>query len=118
MGFKLGHTAISLIALGLFLGIGWYQWDHRVTPVGASITFYQPVLSPYPQLEGVKVPVNTASLEELEQLPGIGPTKAKAIQAYIREHGPFTNKKQLLEVDGIGQSTWEELLPYITLEAS
>lgn len=62
------------------------------------------------------VNVNTATLEELDALPGIGPSKAKAIIEYREEHGPFTDVKQLGEVSGIGEKTLEKLLPYIRVK--
>lgn len=49
--------------------------------------------------------VNTASVEELQTLTGIGPKKAEAIVAYRDEHGPFESTESLLEVPGIGPST-------------
>jgi competence protein ComEA len=62
------------------------------------------------------VNVNTATIEELDALPGIGPSKAKAIIEYREEHGPFTDVKQLGEVSGIGEKTLEKLLPYIRVK--
>lgn len=59
--------------------------------------------------------INRATARELEQLPGIGPSKATAIIQYREEHGPFSDVQQLLNVTGIGQKTLEKLLPYITV---
>ena len=67
-------------------------------------------------LEGERIPVNTADGYELDRLPGIGPAKAQAIVTYREEHGPFQSTDQLLEVSGIGQTTLEGLLDYITLD--
>lgn len=67
-------------------------------------------------LEGERIPVNTADVYELDRLPGIGPAKAQAIVTYREEHGPFQSTDQLLEVSGIGQTTLEGLLDYITLD--
>lgn len=65
--------------------------------------------------ENSLVNINRASASELEQLPGIGPSKAMAIIQYREEHGPFSDVQQLLNVSGIGQKTLEKLLPYITV---
>ncbi|KJE26157.1 competence ComEA helix-hairpin-helix repeat region domain protein [Geobacillus kaustophilus] len=62
---------------------------------------------------GPQVAVNTATEEELMQLPGIGPAKAKAIIAYREEHGPFRRAEDLLNVTGIGEKTLEKLKPYL-----
>lgn len=64
-----------------------------------------PVLNPYPELEGLVVRINTASEEELTQLPGIGPARAKAIREYISRFGRIHTPEQLLEIEGIGEQT-------------
>ncbi|NNU99919.1 helix-hairpin-helix domain-containing protein [Geobacillus sp. DSP4a] len=62
---------------------------------------------------GMQVAINTATEEELMQLPGIGPAKANAIIAYREEHGPFRRVEDLLNVTGIGEKTLEKLKPYL-----
>lgn len=61
-----------------------------------------------------KVNINTATLEELMTLNGIGQTKAEAIINYRTEHGTFTNIEDLMNVSGIGESTYEKIKSYIT----
>ena len=56
----------------------------------------------------VAVDVNAATQEQLVELPGIGPSKAKAIIAYRTEH-PFERPEDLLNVQGIGEHTFESL---------
>lgn len=62
------------------------------------------------------VNINTADAELLETLPGIGPVKAQAIVDDREENGPFTVVEDLIRVPGIGESTLETLLDYITVE--
>ena len=56
-----------------------------------------------------KINLNTASIEELEELPGIGPTLATRIVEYREKHGPFRKVEQLMNVPGIGIKKFESL---------
>lgn len=61
------------------------------------------------------IDVNTATLDQLMLLPGVGQTKAQAILDYLESVGPFTAPEELMNVPGIGPATYEELALYITL---
>ncbi|QJD83686.1 ComEA family DNA-binding protein [Cohnella herbarum] len=55
------------------------------------------------------IDLNQAIQSQLETLPGIGPSKAKAIITYREQHGGFQNIDQLLEVKGIGPKVYEKI---------
>lgn len=62
-----------------------------------------------------KVNINTATAEELDTLPGIGPAKAKAIIAFRQANGTFRSLEQLMEVKGIGPKIFAKLSTFIQL---
>ena len=61
--------------------------------------------------------MNTASVADLDQLPGIGPSLAQSIIAFRDTNGPFGNLEDLMQVPGIGPRTFEAIRPFITLES-
>lgn len=61
------------------------------------------------------IDINHASLEELQKIPGIGPSKAKNIVEYIEMNGSFTSIEQLDEVNGIGTKSLEQMRPFILI---
>lgn len=56
-----------------------------------------------------KININTATVGELIQLPHIGPSIAKKIVNYREQNGLFVDKKQLIQIDGIKQNTFDEI---------
>lgn len=61
------------------------------------------------------VNINTASLEELMELKGIGEVKGNAIIAYREAHGGFSSVDELINVKGIGEKTLENLRAFVTI---
>lgn len=61
-----------------------------------------------------KININTASLEELQSIPGIGEKKAQAILSYRQEKGSFGSCEEIQQVPGIKGGTFEKIKDYIT----
>lgn len=66
------------------------------------------------QLEG-KVNINTASADQLQMLPGVGPATASKILEY-RIRRRFSHPSHIMRVKGIGKKTYAELRRYIAVE--
>jgi len=65
--------------------------------------------------ENELININTASLEELDSLPGIGPSIAQRIIDYRDQNGPFAAIEDILNVSGIGPSTFDQIKDLITV---
>jgi competence protein ComEA len=61
------------------------------------------------QTQAGLININTASIPELESLPGIGPIKAEKIVAYRNEYGNFKQIEEIENVSGIGPVTFEKI---------
>jgi competence protein ComEA len=72
--------------------------------------------APRPALEGL-VNINTASAQELQLLPGIGPAKAQRVIQYRKGH-PFRTIEELARVKGIGPKTVRKLRPHLTVRGA
>ena len=82
-----------------------------VEPVagGAATTGGTPASGP-----SARISLGTATLEQLDTLPGIGPVTAQAILDHRTEHGPFASVDDLLDVKGIGEKTLSDIRDQVT----
>ncbi len=63
-----------------------------------------------------RLDLNRAESADLETLTRIGPARARDILAYRQSHGGFRSAKELLEIPGIGEKTWQTLEPLVYVE--
>lgn len=64
------------------------------------------------------VDLNSATLTELTQLPGIGARTAERIVAWRKEHGPFKRPEEIMHVKGIGEKGFKKLSPFLRTSAA
>ena len=86
----------------------WFLRQPRAAmlpPAGLAVTLPQGEIS-----------VNSAEVDELMKLPGVGPVLAEAIVSERQQNGLFYYPEDLLNVRGIGEKTLEKLLPYVNFQ--
>ncbi len=114
---------VSISTVAVQYGYG----THPVLPGGhaMSLSYGNPAFRPepvqisqsLPDQESVTFPINinTATEEQLIEIPGIGPSKASTIINYIETFGPFQSVDQMIDIPGVGTTTLENLKPYLTV---
>lgn len=75
------------------------------SPILATLVLLFAMLGSFAHAEPAAVNINTADVETLASLNGVGQSKAEAIIAYREANGPFQSAEQLTEVKGIGEAT-------------
>jgi len=105
LGFFLGrnqnHETVQLSAVS-------YVPRHNAVPVTA------PSESQVTETVTFPININTASVYELAELPGIGETIAKRIVEFRTLNGDFAACEELMNVEGIGAGKLEDILDYVT----
>ena len=93
----------AVVISGLFLLTDLQQPDLAIAPVVIHLDQVPVLLPRFVQQEPINI--NSAALDELILLPGIGPALAQRIIDYRMENGPFASLDDLEKVSGIGPQT-------------
>lgn len=118
------QIVVSILSGALVVGAAISYWDARHPD---AIQEFQVVRTTNPPagdsswvkelpLGNRRIDLNRATTRELEQLPRIGPSMAARIIAWRKSHGPFRSVDDLKRVRGIGEKTFEELVPLVEVK--
>ena len=110
-------TLLCVCCLGSILALSVMHIKLDITSFNhnsvSNILLYRNTYQPL-ELTG-KININTADAKELDKLPGIGPSLAMAIIKERTEH-KFLYPEDLMSVSGVGEKTYENIIPYIFIE--
>jgi competence protein ComEA len=114
---KLSSLLLSFVVVTLGATGALAATADRVGPVpqGPVVEAAQATAGETPPAPTGVVNVNTATAQQLQLLPGVGPSRAQAIIAQ-RERHPFRRPEDLLTIRGIGRATLNRMLPYLAVE--
>ena len=119
MGKQIKLTKTDVFLLGLTLlfaaavALTWLLTPHRMQG-DYEISAAQAQDGEAAQVRTVNI--NTATVNELDALPGIGPVLAQRIVDWRAENGAFTDVEQLTQVNGIGEAILGNIRVFITTE--
>jgi len=92
------------------IGVGQYQHDVNQSELARTLgTVVEDCVN------SVGVDLNTASVPLLSRVSGLSPSVAKAVVRWREAHGAFLNRKQLLEVAGLGPKTFEQAAGFLRI---
>ncbi len=86
------------------------------TPMIATLVLLFSLITGFAHAEPTAININTADIETLANLNGIGQSKAEAIVAYREANGPFQAADELVNVKGIGEVTVEKNADSLTVK--
>lgn len=115
--FLLGFL-VGILISGIFLVLILYKpfqdnnFPLKTHPNGTAAKVIDETVE---TIEG-KINLNTATVDELISLPGIGPAKAASIVEFRKNYGPYSTIDELLYVPGIGESQLSEIRLLIYVE--
>ena len=95
------------------IGVGLYQHDVNQTKLIEALN--QVIES---VVNAVGVEINTASMEILSHISGIGPGTAEKIVNFREDHGSFNNRNEIMDVPGIGPKTFQQAAGFLRVRGS
>ena len=104
-----------LIGVALLLAAALFAYQAFFVPEVTRPVVVTVASDPASSSPAWPVDLNTADLEQLDTLPGVGPVTAQAIFDYREENGPFQSVDDLVNVYGIGEKTVEKLREYVVV---
>ena len=105
---------VSLAVVAVLAGGAVYA--SRVSESASKVVYAASLEEVAAESEGsLKVDINSADVEELDELPEVGPATAEAIIEYRRANGSFTEVDELKAVPGIGPTTIQKIEPFATV---
>ena len=108
------QVAVSVLVVIVLTGGALYA--ARVSERAPQVVYSASLEEVEDEAKGsLKININTADVDELDELPEVGPATAETIVEYRRTNGMFRSVEELEEIPGIGPATIEEIEPFATV---
>ena len=108
------QIAVSVLVVIVLTGGALYA--ARVSERAPQVVYSASLEEVEDEAQGsLKVNINTADVDELDELPEVGPATAETIIEYRQTNGMFRSVHELEEIPGIGPETIEEIEPFATV---
>lgn len=113
---KFSVTSVMIILTAIFTGVViGLLISGSLSDTIVDLSAYDRTVQEESEVLSGKININTAPVEDLSILPGIGDELANRIIAYREINGPFITIDELENVDGIGKNRIEDIRQYITI---
>ena len=108
------QVAVSVLVVIVLVGGAFYA--SRVSEQAPQVVYSASLEEVENETQGsLQININTADVEELDELPEIGPATAETIVEYRQNNGSFRTVEELEEIPGIGPATLEKIEPFATV---